>query len=93
MSLRRPRSRCWLSLSRSCPDRLRCPVKSSTMVLRDSAGSVFGALCINLDITAVNQAHVLAGELVGVAGSAAVPTTTFGDDIDSVVDAIVDARC
>ncbi|MFF3248722.1 transcriptional regulator [Streptomyces sp. NPDC002870] len=67
-------------------------VKSSTMVLRDSAGTVFGALCINLDITAVNQAHALVGELAGVAGSAAVPTTTFADDIDSVVDAIVDAH-
>ncbi|MCO6004019.1 PAS domain-containing protein [Actinoallomurus purpureus] len=65
-------------------------VKSSTMVLRDSAGTVFGALCLNLDITAVNQAHALIGEIAGVTGPAAVPTTTFGDDIGSVVDAIVD---
>ncbi len=68
-------------------------VKSSTMVLRDSNGTVFGALCVNLDITAVNQVHALVGELAGVTPSAAaVPTTTFGDDIGTVLDAIVDAR-
>ncbi|WP_344320729.1 helix-turn-helix transcriptional regulator [Streptomyces macrosporus] len=67
-------------------------IKSSTMVLRDSTGTVFGALCINLDITAIGQAGALIGELAGVADPAAVPTTTFGNDIDSVVDAIVDAH-
>ncbi|MBF8185790.1 transcriptional regulator [Nonomuraea sp. K274] len=64
-------------------------VKSSTMVLRDSEGAVFGALCVNLDITALSQAHALIGELA--AAPAAVPTTTFGDDVDSVLDAVVDA--
>jgi predicted transcriptional regulator YheO len=67
-------------------------VKSSTMVLRDSAGTVFGALCVNLDITAVAQAHALIGELAGLTGPAPVPTTTFGDDIDSVVHAVVDSH-
>ncbi|MFF7188461.1 transcriptional regulator [Streptomyces sp. NPDC008222] len=68
-------------------------VKSSTMVLRDSSGTVFGALCVNLDITAVTQAHALIGEIAGVGTSpAAVPTTTFGDDIGAVLDAIVDER-
>ncbi|TMR98940.1 helix-turn-helix transcriptional regulator [Nonomuraea basaltis] len=67
-------------------------VKSSTMVLRDSTGAVFGALCVNLDITAVTQAHALIGQLAGLAAPAAVvPATTFGDDVDAVVDAIVDA--
>ncbi|MER6127936.1 PAS domain-containing protein [Streptomyces sp. NPDC001795] len=68
-------------------------VKSSTMVLRDSGGTVFGALCVNLDITAVNQVHALVGELAGVTPSTeAVPTTTFGDDIGAVLSAIVDDR-
>lgn len=67
-------------------------VKSSTIVLRDSAGGVFGALCVNLDITAVQQAHTLVGELAGVAAPAGIPTTTFGDDIDSVVEALVDGH-
>ncbi|MFD3583567.1 transcriptional regulator [Streptomyces sp. NPDC058683] len=68
-------------------------VKSSTMVLRDSAGTAFGALCVNLDVTAVTQVHALVGDLAGVAaGPETPPTTTFGDDITAVLDAIVDAR-
>ncbi|MEV0382077.1 PAS domain-containing protein [Nonomuraea sp. NPDC050643] len=67
-------------------------IKSSTMVLRDSGGAVFGALCVNLDITAITQAHTMIGQLAGLAGGqAAVPTTTFGDDIDAVVASVVDA--
>lgn len=67
-------------------------VKSSTMVLRDSGGAVFGALCVNLDITAVNQVHGLIGGLAGVHTETAVPTTTFGDDIEAVLNAVVDAH-
>ncbi|SNX65572.1 predicted transcriptional regulator YheO [Streptomyces sp. TLI_55] len=68
-------------------------VKSSTMVLRDSTGTVFGALCVNVDVTAVSEAHALLGALAGgVAAPAELPVTTFGDDIDSVVDVILDAH-
>ncbi|WP_030669769.1 helix-turn-helix transcriptional regulator [Streptomyces sp. NRRL B-1347] len=67
-------------------------VKSSTMLLRDSGGAVFGALCVNLDITAVQQASALIGELAGVAVRPEVPTTTFGDDVESVVGSIVDSH-
>lgn len=67
-------------------------LKSSTMVLRDSTGAVFGALCVNLDVTAVDRAQSLLGALAGTAGSADPPATTFADDIDAVVDAIVDAH-
>lgn len=65
-------------------------VKSSTMVLRDSSGSVFGALCVNLDITALTQVRTLIGGLGEVTTAATVPTTTFGQDVDAVIDAIVD---
>lgn len=66
-------------------------VKSSTMLVRDSGGAVFGALCVNLDVTALGQLRTLVGELADVGTTAAeTPTTTFGDDIDAVVDAIVD---
>lgn len=66
-------------------------VKSSTMLLRDSGGTVFGALCVNLDVTALGQLRTLVGELADVGTvTAETPTTTFGDDIDAVVDAIVD---
>jgi len=68
-------------------------VKSSTMVLRDSTGAVFGALCVNVDISAVNEAHALLGALAGLgSGPAEPPVTAFGNDIDSVVDAILDAH-
>ncbi|CAM5307929.1 hypothetical protein [Streptomyces afghaniensis 772] [Streptomyces afghaniensis] len=68
-------------------------VKSSTMVLRDSAGAVFGALCVNVDVGAVSQVHGLLGALAGLgAAPAELPTTTFGNDIDSVVNALVNAH-
>ncbi|MEU5765540.1 helix-turn-helix transcriptional regulator [Streptomyces asoensis] len=71
-------------------------VKSSTMVLRDSGGAVFGALCVNVDVTEVDRVQGLLAALAGPAGAAAprgeAPVTTFGDDIDSVVDALLDDR-
>ncbi|MGC5036472.1 MULTISPECIES: helix-turn-helix transcriptional regulator [unclassified Streptomyces] len=72
-------------------------VKSSTMVLRDSTGAVFGALCVNVDVSAVGKVHELLGALAGAGGGsgsapAELPVTTFGNDIDSVVDALVDAH-
>ncbi|MET7573727.1 helix-turn-helix transcriptional regulator [Streptomyces sp. NPDC005492] len=67
-------------------------LKSSTMVLRDSTGAVFGALCVNVDVTAVQQAQaLLAGVGAGIVAETST-TTTFGNDIDSVVGAIVDTH-
>ncbi|WP_327319830.1 helix-turn-helix transcriptional regulator [Streptomyces sp. NBC_01235] len=68
-------------------------VKSSTMVLRDSTGAVFGALCVNVDVTEVDRVQGLLAALAGTTGVRAdAPVTTFGDDIDSVVDALLDAH-
>ncbi|MET9504503.1 helix-turn-helix transcriptional regulator [Streptomyces sp. NPDC006622] len=68
-------------------------LKSSTMVLRDSAGTVFGALCVNVDVTEVGRAQSLLAALAGAGGPPAdAPVTTFGDDIDSVVDALLDTH-
>ncbi|MEV0563395.1 helix-turn-helix transcriptional regulator [Dactylosporangium sp. NPDC049742] len=66
-------------------------VKSSTMPLRDGAGHVFGALCVNVDVTALRQAGDLLTALAGAA-AAQVPATTFSDDFDDVVDALVRAE-
>lgn len=68
-------------------------VKSSTIVLRDSTGAVFGALCVNVDVTEVDRVQGLLAALAGTAQARAeTPVTTFGDDIDSVVDALLDAH-
>ncbi|MDQ0688034.1 putative transcriptional regulator YheO [Streptomyces achromogenes] len=68
-------------------------VKSSTMVLRDSTNAVFGALCVNVDVTEVDRARAVLAALAGTAaGPSDPPATTFGDDIDSVVDALLDAH-
>ncbi|WP_461010946.1 helix-turn-helix transcriptional regulator [Streptomyces capparidis] len=66
-------------------------IKSSTMPLRDEDGHVFGALCVNVDITALRQAGDFIDSLVGAVGpqSAGIPATTFTDDFDEVVDAVV----
>ena len=66
-------------------------IKSSTMPLRDSSGHVFGALCVNLDVTVLRQAGDLLTALAGTR-SAPVPVTTFSDDFDDVVDALIRAE-
>jgi predicted transcriptional regulator YheO len=66
-------------------------IKSSTMPLRDGAGHVFGALCVNIDVTALRQAGDLLTALAGTP-PAQVPATTFSDDFDDVVDALIRAE-
>lgn len=66
-------------------------VKSSTMPLRDARGELFGALCVNIDVTALRQAGDI---LSALTGSVPVepPTTTFTHDFDDVVDAVIRSR-
>ncbi|ONI92141.1 DNA-binding protein [Saccharothrix sp. ALI-22-I] len=66
-------------------------VKSSTMPLRDGAGRVFGALCVNVDVTALRQAGDLLTALAGTP-PAQVPVTTFSDDFDDVIDSLIRAE-
>jgi len=66
-------------------------VKSSTMPLRDSAGHVFGALCVNVDVTALRQAGDLLTALAGTP-PAQLPVTTFSNDFDEVVDSLIRAE-
>lgn len=63
-------------------------VKSSTMLLRDPDGHVFGALCINFDVT---DLRLLTGALGELTGAVAEPRPiAFVDDIGEVIRAVID---
>jgi predicted transcriptional regulator YheO len=64
-------------------------VKSSTMLLRDATGRVFGALCVNLDITELRLAVTSLTALIGETDVPAPETTLFSDDIREVISAVV----
>lgn len=59
-------------------------INSSTIVLRDDAGAIFGALCINMDVTELRHAATILGGLIG--DYAQPKPTTFTDDIREVID-------
>lgn len=64
-------------------------LKSSTLLLRDQDGRVFGAICINLDVTEFRaiskRLHQLAGPVL------AKPSAVhFTDDITEVIRAVID---
>jgi predicted transcriptional regulator YheO len=63
-------------------------VKSTTLVLRDNRGKVYGAFCVNFDVTDMRNA---AAFLTSIAGSN-LPTQspkTFTDDIREVIDVVL----
>lgn len=63
-------------------------VKSTTLILRDNRNKVFGAFCVNLDVTDMRNA---AAFLTGISGDSA-PTevsTTFTDDIREVIEVVL----
>jgi predicted transcriptional regulator YheO len=62
-------------------------INSSTIVLRDGKRQVFGALCINMDVTELRQASAILGSLIG--DFAQPKPTTFTDDIRDVIDVAV----
>jgi predicted transcriptional regulator YheO len=62
-------------------------INSSTIVLRDDRGKVFGALCINMDVTELRQASSVLSALIG--DFAQPKPTTFTDDIRDVIDVAV----
>lgn len=63
--------------------------KSSTMLLRDPKGHVFGALCINIDTTEIRRAEVTLREFAGVA-SGEPKSIAFVDDIGEVMRAAIE---
>jgi predicted transcriptional regulator YheO len=60
-------------------------ISSSTIVLRDANRRVFGALCINMDVTELRHAARILDALVGE--DVQPEPTTFADDIRDVIDA------
>ena len=64
-------------------------IKSSTVLLRDRSGHVFGALCINFDVTELRLLGRLVGELAGDIEPTEATATTFSNDIDAVIDSVL----
>lgn len=64
-------------------------IKSSTIPLRDPSGHVFGAFCINLDVTDLRLAIGMLDEIAGSVHTTPAPVT-FVDDIGDVIRAVVD---
>ncbi|MDD1016401.1 helix-turn-helix transcriptional regulator [Pseudomonas rubra] len=55
------------------------PLRSSTVVYRDSSGQPFASLCINADLSAITTAHQVLGGLLGLAATPApVPDESRG---------------
>jgi predicted transcriptional regulator YheO len=63
-------------------------MRSTTIPLRDAAGHVFGAFCINVDTTELRVLHSYVEDIIG---SAAPPPTdvTFVDNVAEVIDEVI----
>ena len=67
-------------------------LKCTTLPLRDSEGTLIGALCINIDISAITHAAGVLTDLVGLTVAPTVEpvaTTDFSGDLDQVVESLV----
>ncbi len=65
-------------------------LKSSTIVLRDNNDRVFGALCINFDITELRLLGSAIGELIESDVDAEPQSIAFVDDVGKVIGAVID---
>ena len=66
-------------------------LRSSTFVLKDPGGHVFGALCINVDVTSYRTAARLLGTLGAIPSSPPVDVH-FTDDIHQVLESLLRDR-
>lgn len=66
-------------------------LKCSTMPLRDSEGTLIGALCINIDITPLREVSIMLSQMLNQeqTESAADSVTVFANDIEDVIDSLV----
>ncbi|MET9224365.1 PAS domain-containing protein [Lentzea sp. NPDC003310] len=66
-------------------------LKCTTLPLRDVDGTLIGALCVNVDMSAITRATGVLSDLLGLsAAEEAVPTTNFSGDLDQVVESLVE---
>lgn len=68
-------------------------LKCTTLPLRDGDGTLIGALCINIDISAIKRATGVLSDLLGLSAleePSPVSTTNFSGDLDQVVESLVE---
>ncbi|MFK8332659.1 transcriptional regulator [Pseudomonas sp. BJa5] len=68
------------------------PLRSSTLVYRDSSGLPFASLCINADLSAVAAAHAVLAGLLGL-GGAPVARREEPRDMEQLMVQIIEAAC
>lgn len=64
-------------------------LKSSTVPLRDAEGHVFGALCVNVDVTELWRTSRVIQQMIGADTAQTPQPVTFVDDIDRVIDEVL----
>lgn len=66
-------------------------LKSSTFPIRDDAGALIGALCVNIDVTDLIRASHVISEMTGLTPKAErPPTTNFSGGLEELIDSVVD---
>lgn len=67
-------------------------LKSTTLPLRDDDGTLIGALCINVDVTALDGVATVISDLIGHTPAPAedTPVTDFGSPLTEQVDTITE---
>ncbi|MNF93389.1 YheO-like PAS domain protein [compost metagenome] len=68
------------------------PLRSATVVYRDSSGQPFASLCINTDLSAIAAAHQVLGGLLGLA-SAPAPAPDESRDMTQLMAEIIQDAC
>lgn len=68
------------------------PLRSSTVVYRDSSGQPFATLCTNADLSGIAAAHACLGELLGL-GAAPEPRHDEPQDMEQLMAQIIQQAC
>lgn len=65
-------------------------LKSSTVALRDAEGHIFGAICINIDITGVKVLEQVLHNFLGHEGAEVVSNIHFGNNVNEVARVVIE---